>query len=126
MTVYLQEKPLERENDLQFPETTSIRKRLPLVDSKDHCPIRGDSQQRDVGMGDQLLGHTGKRTGGDDLQVVSTECQETEKFVDVTSSEKLTSIRTKFTEPKIRNWNFKTIFAISSLLLFEGSEQFWS
>ena len=26
MTVYIQEKPLERENDLQFPETTSIRK----------------------------------------------------------------------------------------------------
>ena len=77
-------------------------------------------------MGDQLLGHTGKRTSGDDLQVVSTECQETEKIVDVTSSEKLTSIRTKFTEPIIRNWNFKTIFAISSLLLFEGSEQFWS
>ena len=62
-------------------------------------------------MGDQLLGYTGKKPSGDDLQVVSTECQKTEKVVDFTSSVKLTSIRTKFTE---------------SLLLFEISEQFWS
>ena len=91
MTVYLQEKPLERENDLQFPETTFIRKSrdCPWSTAKTTAPSGEIAKQRDVGMGGQLLGHTGKRPSGDDLQVVSSECQETDKVVDFTSSLKL-------------------------------------
>ena len=75
---------------------------LPLVDSKYHRLIRGDSQQGDVGQGGQLLGHAGKRPGGDNLQGVSTDGQETNELMNFSYSEELIFTGAKFGQPEIK------------------------
>ena len=75
---------------------------LPLVDCKYHRPIRGDSQQGDVGQGGQLLGHAGKRPSRDNLQGVSTDRQETNEVMNFSYSEELVFTRAKFGQPEIK------------------------